>query len=138
MSESGPVSCPHRRFAANSPSERALLFKNRGRVRENIGNIFFGTRVLITVGVRNVEGIHMPADWDESDDVVAAGSICPVPDCGALVVSYRPPDRTGRNNAKQWCEFTCPRCGIDFTVPEDELIFQSVPKEWLLASVQGA
>jgi len=29
-------------------------------------------------------------DWDERDDVVAAGSICPVPDCGTLVVSYRP------------------------------------------------
>jgi hypothetical protein len=29
-------------------------------------------------------------DWDEREDAVAAGSICPVPDCGALVVSYRP------------------------------------------------
>jgi hypothetical protein len=35
-------------------------------------------------------------------------------------------------------EFTCPHCGIDFTVPEDELIFQSVPKKWLLARVQAA
>jgi hypothetical protein len=77
-------------------------------------------------------------DWDESDEVVAAGSICPVPDCGALVISYRPPDRTGRVNAKSWCEFTCSRCGIDFSVPEDQLIFQSVPKEWLLARVQAA
>jgi hypothetical protein len=77
-------------------------------------------------------------DWDERDEVVAAGSICPVPDCGALVISYRPPDRTGRDNAKSWCEFTCPRCGIDFTVPEEELIFQSVPKVWLLARVQAA
>ena len=80
----------------------------------------------------------MPDDWDERDDVVAAGSICPVPDCGALVLSYRPPDRTGRDSAKPCCEFNCPRCGIDFAVPEDELIFQSVPKEWLLARVQGA
>jgi len=75
----------------------------------------------------------MLGDWDERDEVVAAGSICPVPDCGALVISYRPPDRTERDNAKSWCEFTCSRCGIDFTVPEDELIFQSVPKEWLRA-----
>jgi hypothetical protein len=29
-------------------------------------------------------------DWDERDEVVAAGSICPIPDCGALVISYRP------------------------------------------------
>jgi hypothetical protein len=77
-------------------------------------------------------------DSDERDDVVAAGSICPVPDCGALVVSYRPPERTGRDNARSSCEFTCPNCLIDFSVPEDELIFQSVPKEWLLARVQAA
>ena len=109
------------------------LFKNRGREREKIGNIFFGTRVLTTVGVRNVKAIPTPDDWDERDDAVAAGSICPVPDCGALAVSYR----TGRDHAKPWCEFTCPRCGIDFAVPEDELIFQSVPKQWLLARVQA-
>ena len=88
--------------------------------------------------VRNVEAGRMLGDWDERDEVVAAGSICPVPDCGALVISYRPPDRTGRVNAKSWCEFTCSRCGIDFAVAEDELIFQSVPKEWLLARVQAA
>ena len=77
-------------------------------------------------------------DWDESVDVVAAGSICPLPDCGAVVISYRPSDRAGRIKAGSWCEFTCSRCGIDFTVPEEELIFQSVPKEWLLARVQAA
>jgi hypothetical protein len=80
----------------------------------------------------------MPGLWDERDDVVAAGSICPIPDCGALVVAYRPPDRTGRDHASPWWEFTCPRCGTDFIAPEDELMFQSVPKEWLLASVQAA
>jgi hypothetical protein len=77
-------------------------------------------------------------NWDERDEVVAAGSICPIPDCSALVVAYRPPVRAGRDNARLWCEFTCPRWGTDFTVPEDELIFQSVPKEWLLARVQTA
>jgi hypothetical protein len=76
-------------------------------------------------------------DWDEREDAVAAGSICPVPDCGALVVSYRPPERAGRDNARSWCDFTCLHCGIDFSIPEDELIFQSVPKEWLLARVQA-
>ena len=77
-------------------------------------------------------------NWDERDEVVAAGSICPVPDCSAVVVAYGPPDRAGRDNARPRCEFTCPRCGTEFTVPEDELIFQSVPKEWLLARVQAA
>jgi len=76
----------------------------------------------------------MADDWDEHDDVVAAGSSCPMPDCGALVVACRPPDRTGRDYAEPW-GFTCPRCGIDFTVHEDELIFHSVPKDWLLARV---
>jgi hypothetical protein len=77
-------------------------------------------------------------DWNECDEVVVAGSICPVPDCGALVVSYRPPYRAGRSHAKLWCEFACMRCGTEFTVPEDELTFQSVPKEWLLARVHAA
>jgi hypothetical protein len=77
-------------------------------------------------------------DPDERDEVVAAGSICPIPDCGALVVSYRRTDRTGGDNANSWCEFACTRCGTDFTVPENELIFQSVPKEWLLARIQAA
>ena len=77
-------------------------------------------------------------NWDEPNEVVAAGSICPIPDCGALVVSYRPIDRTGHDNAKSRCEFSCTRCGTDFTVLEDELLFQSVPKDWLLARVQAA
>jgi hypothetical protein len=58
-------------------------------------------------------------------------------DCGALVLAYKPADHSGRNRAEP-LEFTCPRCGIDFTVPEDELIFQSVPKDWLLARVRAA
>ena len=77
----------------------------------------------------------MSHEWDEQDEV-AAGANCPLPDCGAMVVSYRLSDSMGRDDAEPW-EFTCPRCGIDFTVAEDELIFQSVPKEWLLAKVQA-
>ena len=76
----------------------------------------------------------MPDDWEEHDEV-AAGSSCPMPDCGTLAVAYRSADGVGHD--EPW-EFTCPRCGIDFTAPEDELIFHSVPKEWLLATVQAA
>ena len=107
------------------------------RIAGHVGNIFFGRAFLVTVEVQ-LEVSPMLENWDERDDVVAAGSICPVPDCGALVVSYKPPKRTGRDCARSWCEFTCLHCGIDFSVPEDELIFQSVPKEWLLARVQAA
>ena len=78
----------------------------------------------------------MPDDWDEHDDI-AAGSSCPMADCGELAVAYRSTDGVERDDSEPW-EFTCPRCGIDFTVPEDELIFQSVPKNWLLAKVQAA
>ena len=78
----------------------------------------------------------MPDDWDEHDDI-AAGSSCPMPNCGELAVAYRSTDGVERDRSEPW-EFTCPRCGIDFTVPKDELIFQSVPKKWLLARVQAA
>ena len=124
-----------RRFAANSRCDNALFSKNHGHMRKS-WNIFFGPAFLVTVEERGAG--PMLDDWDERNEVEAAGSICPVPDCGALVVSYKPPERTGHDNAKSWCEFACTRCGTDFTVPEDELIFQSVPKEWLLARVQAA
>jgi hypothetical protein len=79
----------------------------------------------------------MPDESYKHDDLVAAGTSCPMPDCGTLLVAYRSPDRTGRDHVEPW-EFTCPRCGIDFTVPEDEPIFHLVPKDWLLARVQAA
>jgi hypothetical protein len=31
----------------------------------------------------------MPHEWGERDDEVAAGAICPMPECGALVVAFR-------------------------------------------------
>jgi hypothetical protein len=115
-----------------------LNFERIAAIAGKIGNIFFGPAFLVTVEIRNAEAAPMSDDWYERDEVVAAGSICPAHDCGALVISYRPSDRAGRDNARSWCEFACTVCGTDFTVPEDELIFQSVPKEWLLARVQAA
>lgn len=80
----------------------------------------------------------MPCDWELSeDDLVAAGTSCPMPDCGTLVVAYRSKDSVGHDNAEPW-EFTCPRCGFEFVVPEADLTFQSVPKGWLLAKVHTA
>ena len=60
-----------------------------------------------------------------------------MPECGALAVAYRSTDGVGRDHSNA-CEFTCPRCGIDFTVPEDGLILQPVPKEWLLTRGRAA
>jgi len=79
----------------------------------------------------------MPDEWDEDDEVVAAVAICPMPDCAALAFAYMSTEGGGRDHSELW-EFTCPHCGIDFTVPENELLFQSVPKEWLLARVHAA
>jgi hypothetical protein len=76
-------------------------------------------------------------DWDERDDEVAAGAKCPTPDCGGLAISYRPSDGVAPEEAEPW-EFTCPRCAIDFTVRDANLIFYSVLKDWLLAKVHVA
>jgi hypothetical protein len=70
-------------------------------------------------------------DGEERDDEVAA-AICPMPDCGALTVTCLSADRTGGDDAEA-CEFTCWRCGAEFTVPQDEFVLQSVPKGSLLA-----
>ena len=49
----------------------------------------------------------MPGNWDEQEDVVAAGAGCPIPDCGVLAVTYRLTEGAGRADSKPW-EFTCP------------------------------
>ena len=67
------------------------------------------------------------------NETTAAGAICPMPDCGALVVAYRlarTPRRRGAN-----CEFICSRCGFEFVAPEADLIFQSVPRDWLWSGI---
>jgi hypothetical protein len=60
-----------------------------------------------------------------------------MPDCGALAVAFRSTEGVGGDHSEPW-EFTCQRCGIDFTVPEDELILQPLPKEWLFARIHAA
>jgi hypothetical protein len=60
-----------------------------------------------------------------------------MPECGALVVAFRATYVISHDHIEPW-EFACGRCGIEFVVPEDELVFQSVPKDWLLARVNVA
>jgi len=74
----------------------------------------------------------MQNDARQHDNDVASGSTCPTPECGALALAY------GRFDGAELCEFTCPRCGIQFIASPDSLIFRSVPKKWLLAQVQTA
>jgi hypothetical protein len=78
----------------------------------------------------------MLRQWEACEEV-AAGAICPMPDCGELVIALKPTSADEHGLGKPW-EFTCPRCELEFTVPEDELMFQSVPKEWVLARIQAA
>jgi hypothetical protein len=73
-----------------------------------------------------------PLHAEQRDDIVSAASICPVPDCSSLVVEYRAVGSVRPGHPEDW-GFTCARCGIDFTVVLGELIFQSVPKQWLSA-----
>jgi hypothetical protein len=79
----------------------------------------------------------MPHERGERDDEVAAGAICPMPECGALVVAFRATSIVSQDHIEPW-EFACGRCGIEFVVPENELVFQSVPKDWLIASATVA
>lgn len=72
----------------------------------------------------------MPDYSDEIDDIVAAASI---PDCDNLAIAYRSTEAK-RDDSDRW-EFRCSRCGTGFAMPESELVFQCLPKEWLLARV---
>lgn len=79
----------------------------------------------------------MPHERGERDDEVAAGAICPMPDCGSLVVAFGGTSVVSHDPIEPW-KFACGRCGIEFVVAEDELVFQSVPKDWLMASATVA
>jgi hypothetical protein len=76
----------------------------------------------------------LPQATQPGDDIVAAASSCPVPDCSSLVIEYRAASAIRPGHLEDW-EFTCSRCGIKFTVAHGELIFQSVPKQWLSANI---
>ena len=80
-------------------------------------------------------GMRLP--WKEQVGITAAGAICPVPGCGTVVVTYEPAESiyeiTHRRRPSR--EFVCSACGAEFRVPERDLIFESVPREWLLAEI---
>jgi len=63
------------------------------------------------------------------DDEMAAGAICPQPNCGALTIAFHSADRIGQDEAEPW-GFTCSRCGIEFTVLGSDLVLQSVGYRW--------
>lgn len=79
----------------------------------------------------------MRSGWKPQADITAAGAICPIPGCGTLVVTYEPAESiyaiTRRRRPSR--EFICSGCGAEFTAPEKDLVFESVPRDWLLAEI---
>ena len=71
---------------------------------------------------------------DELDEIIAAASICP--ECDTLVFAWG--SWGVKREDSHWWEFVCPPCGTSFTVPESELVFQSLPTEWLSRKVYAA
>jgi hypothetical protein len=75
----------------------------------------------------------MTHDCGQRDDIIAAASSCPMPACRSLVIEYRAAGGVRPGHPEDW-EFTCSRCGTAFTVAQGELLFQSLPEQWLLAN----
>jgi hypothetical protein len=70
----------------------------------------------------------MECDAEDVDELTA---LCVNEDCGSLVVSYR---TAGEGSSDLW-DFACSRCGLAYSVPEGELVFQSIAVETLLAKL---
>jgi hypothetical protein len=73
----------------------------------------------------------MECDAEDVDELTAACALCLNEDCGSLVISYR---TAGERSSDMW-DFMCSRCGLAFSVPEGELVFQSIAVEMLLAKL---
>ena len=76
-------------------------------------------------------------DPQEHDDEMAAGAICPQPNCGALTIAFHSADRIGQDEAEPW-GFTCSCCGIEFTVLGSDLVLQSVGYRWPFGEIHAA
>jgi hypothetical protein len=75
--------------------------------------------------------------WEEEVGLRAFGATCPMPSCGALVVTYESADSLNEiicSQGSAW-EFVCAECGAEFSVPRGDLLFQSVPREWLFSQI---
>ena len=83
---------------------------------------------------------NMSENWGWDEHSLMAGANCPVADCGTLAVSCKSIECIDRATCAHFLgwEFACPRCGAEFVPHRDELVFQSVPKDWLLATISHA
>ena len=77
----------------------------------------------------------MPCDWEERDDLMAAATSCPMPDCGALSVAYRSTAGVGRGDMSHGSSRARAAESILLS-PEDEP-FQWAPEDWFRAKVHA-
>ena len=92
--------------------------------------------VKSAIAMKNTEE-NMQQCFEQPTDILASAALCPMPDCGAMVFSYEPGDNVFRGSGRRrsdW-EFICPECGVEFTASSHGLVFQSVPRDWLLSDI---
>jgi hypothetical protein len=73
----------------------------------------------------------------QETNVKAAGATCPMPGCGALAIAYEAADsvKASRGHSAFSWDFVCSECGTEFAAPTGDLVFQSIPRDWLFAQV---
>jgi hypothetical protein len=79
----------------------------------------------------------MKSGWEDINEFFAAGANCPMPDCGEVNFTYHIENENPEGIPGLW-EFTCSRCGIQFTTVEEDLLFHSVRRDWLWAGSHSA
>jgi hypothetical protein len=79
-------------------------------------------------------------EWKEEVDLRACATTCPMPRCGALVIAYEPADSLNELSRKvtgRW-DFVCSECGTEFSASKEDLLFDAVPRQWLLSDISHA
>jgi hypothetical protein len=79
----------------------------------------------------------MSNQWCDDSDWLAAGAVCPAPQCGEIAFAYHLASHNLQSTSEPWT-FTCSRCGLDFALFEDDLIFHSVRREWVRSGHHSA
>jgi len=62
----------------------------------------------------------MECDLVLENEVLTACALCPTEECSSLVISCEASEESNDY------EFVCSRCGTEFSLPGDQLVFQSV------------
>jgi hypothetical protein len=61
----------------------------------------------------------MPQALEQCEDIVAAASSCPVPDCSSLVIDYRPADSVRPGRPEDWgIHASTNQTGIEMVFPD--------------------